>query len=783
MMRRALALVALAVLVVPLVHAAASGARGPISADNPVSDVAIARDAGRFAAATSDPGSTLSGAPNAVSWRLWSLDGSDRTSGGIDPAGCPNSPGTFENCQTRATRIAVNPAGTRIAVAGQTGEGSTPGTAILGLFTDSGANLFTDDRASSTVNALDLSNDGGRVVAGGAVMATSASNPSGFLSSISSAGQVADVTLDAPVVALAMNGAGTRLVAGAGHHVRANPNDLPNTLSENERTDGTSVVQGTVRSVDISDHAKAWSVAGYDSGYFALFSDNQGGLTPAAASVQEYQKREAGDTSAIDGVAIRPNATAFATGSAGGRIRLYAMDPGIDPQAAGFQPTLAATLDNAGAVVDLAFSGDGRYLAARAGGGIRFYDTQGNTLTELWRDDRTGMPNTVAIDGRGEHVVAAAGSSVIVYDAIHRLAPTFPSATQTPGATVTHALTFRNDGNRVDKVDLIAEPPAGAGVQFTPPGPFTLKPGQSQVIQAAVSIPSTQAPGSLAIPVRHSLNGGADGTGSNTLTLTIPTVRQVVLEPDGATSKGANSDNPALFTVLVRNNGNVQESVALSVSAPAGWEVTATPTSLTLPAGANANVTVSMTPPPGARDGAAATAVLRRDGGTATPVELTATVGAYFQVRLAVPVGTVLDAGRSGLVDATLHNEGNALDSILVKLGALPAGWRGGFLNGLGELQVEDVEPGSSRVVQISLMPPADAASDVPVQVTLSAASLGDASKTASKGILVTVVDANETTAPDTETGDGDNGIPGPGPVVLVALLALAAVGVRRKKA
>lgn len=785
MMRRAVAVLALAVLVVPLVQAAASGARAPIAADNPVNDVAIASQTSRFAGAGDDPGNKVQGTPSAPSWRLWNLDGSLRQTGSIDPSGCPGSPTLQEDCSTRATRIAVSRDGSRIAVAGQTGD--TPNNAVVAIYNDAGATTsgsFPITVTGVTVNAIDLSQDGGRLVVAGSRSTSDPSDPTdGYLGSISSSGtiDIAYSVFESPVTAIAINSAGSRLVAGAGHHVRATPSS-DTSLAHNTKSDGTSAVQGSVRSVDISDHASGWSVAGYDSGFFAIFSDTQGNRQP---SVQDYQKREAGDTAALNGVAIRPNATAFVTGSSGGKLRLYAMDPTINPELNAFSPTLVSTLDNAGAVLELAFSGDGRYLAARAGGGVRFYDTQGNTLTELWRDDRTGMANGIAVDGRGEHVVAAAGSTVIVYDAIHRLSPTLPSATQAPGATTTHTVTFRNDGNRVDKVDLAAEPPAGVTVSLTP-ATFTLKPGQSQAVSAVVAVPSTQAPGALAIPLRNSLNGGADGAGTNNLSLSVPTVRDVRLEPQGATSKGANGGQPAVFTVEVRNAGNVQETVALTVGgAPAGWGVTVEPTSVVLPAGAKANVTVTMQPPSGSRDGLAATAVLRRDGGTATPVELTATVGAYFQVRLVVPVGTVLDAGVSGLVNATVHNEGNALDGILVKIGALPSGWRGGFLNGLGELQIEDVEAGGSRVVQLSLQPPEDGASSVPVQIAVTASSLGDPSKVSSRGILVTVEDPNAASDTESTTGDGGdgNGIPGPTPGLLLAGLALVALALRRRAA
>lgn len=787
MNRRAAPLLALALLLATVVQAAPNGGRGPIDADNTVNDVAVG-SGGRFAAAGDDPGSVLMGTPSAPSWRLWNPDGSLRQTGSIDPPGCPSQPGLGEDCQTRATRVAVSGDGRRIAVAGQTGSASSPGRAVIGMFTDAGivaSSSFPLALDATTVNAIALSESGEQLVVGATRSTTQPGNPTdGVLASYNAlSGKVFEATLGNPVTAVAVNSAGSRLAAAAGYNVRADPREpgtsQQGTLFVNQRSDGTSAVQGSQVSVDVSDHARGWSVAGYDSGFFALFSDGQGGPNSQSSSVQDYQKREASDSSSLAAVAIRPDATAFVTGSAGGRLRMYSLDPSVNALTNAVQPALVATLEGQGGFVDLAFSGDGRYLAARAGAGVRFYDTQGGQLTLLWNDDRAGLAPSVAVDARGETVVAAVGSDVLVYDAIHQVTATFPSATQAPGASTVHRLTYRNDGNRAESVQLTPSPPAGVTADLSPSS-FTLKPGAVQTVDATIGVPATYAAGSLRIPIEAKLNGGADGKPSTTLALTVPTVRDVRFEPEGATSKGASGGAPALFTVAVANRGNTEETVALKATgAPAGWGVVVTPTSLQLSPGETEDATVSMTPPGGARDGLAATVTLQRDGGPASPVELTATVGASFQVRLVAPEGSVLRPGVAGLVNATVRNEGNAMDTVAVRLGALPAGWRGGFLNGLTEIQVEDLEAGGQRVVQASLEPPAGSASDVPVQITLTASSLADPSKTSSKGILVTVQEGGSETS---TSSDDDKGIPGAAPAVLLVGLALAALAARRRR-
>lgn len=772
MRRAALAAIALAILVaVPAAQAAASGARTPISADgNAVNDVAVAATAGRFAAGTQDPGSTLTATAGVAVWHLWNLDGSLRQQGKADPIpDCPQPPlGSPERCQTDVKAVAVSADGARIAVGSTARNG---GQSYLFFFRDTGAMAGSPiSFGNADWNGLAM-DSAGQVVA--VALAANTGDPTDPEDGILAAYDfltgnqrfrvdTPSAPLQTPAAAVDVSPSGSLVVGAAGSHFRFN---TFGTTSED------SNIQGDPKAVDASGHSDLWSVAGYDSGFFALYS---GFSQP---SVAEYQKREATDGSGIQAVAIRDSATAFATGNSAGRIRLYSLDP--DTESPNTAVALLAEKTGLGSVTAMAFSADGRYLAAITGGTVRFYYTGNGLLEEMWSDARTGLvPTALAVDGRGEHVVVAVGTTVVVYDAVHKLVASVPTATQQAGTNVTYDLSFRNDGNRVDVVGLTPSPPSGVTVAITPQ--VTLQPGATQGAEAKVTIPATWPPGALSIPIRQSINGGADGTPSTTMAITVPTVHQVTLTAVGPDSRGASRGGPAVFDVLAKNTGNVQETVTLSVSGlPARWTSQVTPATVTLLPGASANLTVGIQAPSDARDGSRATGTL--GGGAATPLQLTATVGASFAVHVTGPIGVVVQPGVTGNITATVRNDGNTLDSAVVRLSALPAGWLGGFLNGQAELTIDDLEPGETEVVTLSLRAPADYSSSVPVQVTIVGTSVGDTSKTSTARTLVTVAQPQTSTSDDGD-GEGGNGIPGPAPVVLLAMLALAAVAMRRRR-
>ena len=773
MMRRAVAVLALALLLAPVAQAASSGARGPITVDDTVVEVAMATS-GRFAAGSNDPSGILTD-PDVPTVNLWNVDGSLRMASSADlvqNGNCPHPDTPTDDCMTPVIAIALSGDGTRLAVASDRTPSIT-GEDLLTCFSDTGA-ILGQVRITGEINDVAISNDGSRIAVASEFSPGAGQPNDGRL-------QVYDSACSHPLFTPA---AGLPYTGGAATRVDLSPDgsvmavaadahyyyELPGTDGVRHDVSGTDPLD-----VDVSA-TNGWSVAGYGNGFFGVYNKDVSSSLPV-----EYQKKEPGtDGSGLAAVAIRPSATAFVTGSTGGTLRYYSLNTG----AVSDQVTLVASKTGLGAIHDVAFSGDGQYLAVRSGSDLRLYRTHATGLDELWKDTRSNFGTSVALDQRGEHVVANAGAAVIVYDAIHKLTATLPSQTQESGTTANYTVTYRNDGNRMEDITLTAAPPTGVIVQLTPDS-FSVVPGASKAVTVKVVLPATQGPGSLSIPLEHKLSGGADGTETKTLTVSVPTKRSLTLEADGASSLAVQPGGVTNFDVIARNDGNVRETGALSITGlPDGWTAEVTPESIDPASGEVADITVSVTPPPNAAHLAQATFRLVRGSGPS--LELTGTVGAGFGASLDGPRGLLMEPGVSQLVNYTLKNTGNAPDSFVVRIGNLPAGWQASFLSGLSEQQVDGLEPGQTSIVQATVRPPPGSASTVAVQFASSAASLGDPTKTDSHLVLLTVDEPVETetnTTTEDEVEEGGNGIPGLQPVVLVAALAAVALLVRRRVA
>lgn len=800
-MRRA-APVALAflLLAVPAVDAAASGARAPIPvsctpdlSDCEVRDVDFVASTSplcstsvtptpsnapcRFAAANEDgPRTGFTGEASAPTWTLWNLDGSTRQNRGADPASCPQpQPGSdLDDCDTDVTEIAISATGSRIAVAAQVGMNRFN----VVVFDDTGAvKALHALPMGHVVNDLAIDPTGARVAVGATT--GSAPNQDGAVHLLDAASNTAVWPFFAtaePVTTVDLtNGL---LTAGAGpEHLRF--------LGTASTQYANSAIQGAVMDVDASTHSLGWSVAGHASGFIAVYSSHveTGRRQP---SLPDYQKREAGETTSANAVAIRDDATMFAVGHEGGRLRLYSLDPASAPEAS---VTLLDDEANLGSIDRLAFSADGRYLVMLADNNLRMFYTGNNVLEEMWTDTRAGAGtrSAMAVDGRGEHVVLAVGESVVVYDAIHRIQATLGTATHEAGAKATYQVTYRNDGNRAEALTVSAAPPGGVTTAIEP-SQFTLLPGATRQVSVTVDVPATHPPSNpLRIPLTASINGGTDGAPVSNLDLNVPTSHQIDFATD-VESKGANLGGPAVFEVTATNNGNVEENVELRVDGlTGGWTAEIEPPELSLAPGESTAVTVSLQPPPGLANGARIDIDLTHGGAEPEELALTATVGAVFEVKVTAPLGTTLSPGVTAVINVTVRNDGNTRDGAVVSHGPLPAGWDGGFINGQSEFDVQDLEPCStnpgacSRIVQLTLRPPAAEPSGVPVQVTITAKSVGDEAKASTARLLVTVVEPSTASSTTSGDGGGGNGIPGPGPLLAVLALALAALAVRRR--
>jgi len=757
----------LAALVLPAAQAASPGARGAITVDNAVSEVAMAGD-GRFAAAMNDPGSVVMGNPDLPVWDLWNLDGSLRAAGSADPTSCPspstaNPPQPAEDCQTPATHIALSNDGKRLVVASVVSTDNN----LVSIFSDSGNRATKTISVAGTVTDVAISDDGNHVAYSASIPAPAGSTQrTGLVQVVDGNGLNPTfggngATYPKPATDVQLTPDGQTLVVAAGAHIY-----YP-TLGGTPRTHAISGTDAVDLDVSADD---GWTIAGFSNGFFGLYHQ------PSPADKVTYQKKEAGETTSLDAVAIRRDATAFATGSAGGTLRLYGLDTGA------VTATLVATKTGLGPIHEARFSGDGRYLVVQSGSdSLRMYRATSSGLDELWHDTHASLGTSLGIDTRGEHVVAHTTDgthAVLVYDAVHKLTAILPSAAQQPGTTANDTVTFRNDGNRAEDVTLSASPPAGVSASVNP-SQFSVAPGASQAVTVTVTLPATRAPGPATIALAGALGaGGIDGSSSANLVVTVPTVRNLRLDPSGATSVGVDQGGVAVFQVQARNAGNVVESGGLHVdNVPDGWTGTVSPTSINLNPGSFSNLTVTLTPPTGAAKGSHADVTLARDGGGS--LELIATVGAVFGVQLQAPAGVLLQPEMSGLLNLTVRNVGNAPDTLVVRLGNLPAGWQAAFLTGLTEDRVEDVQPGASATVQATIRPPAGSDTGVPVQLNVVSSSLGDATKTSSKLVLLTVESPSGSSS-SASTAAGHKSPAPVGPLVALGLVGLAAVLRRR---
>lgn len=745
-------------LVFPVGLTVDPGARSAIAVGSAVTDVAMAQSNAAFANSNNDPGSDVppNANPNAAVWQMWKIDGSLQQDGAIDPTEC-GALGNLDDCKTNAVAVAISNNGDRIAAASfvddNVGSILVFANRLQGVLSNSRFEL-----ANQEVTDIGLNDDGTKAIVGGRDNRAQATNK-GVLAGYSvgsPSSQLFTYNPASAVIDVDINGAGTRLAgAGGGFHC--------GTVVSGHTAETGSMV-GSVQRVAISEVADAWSVAGDGGGYFALFSERGS----SSSCGREYQKRDV--TSAIHAVAIRDDATAFAVGNAAGTVWLYKLDPST--------PDLVSLLtrkDNLGDVRDLQFSGNGRYLAAITGNSLRLLDTSSG-LAEVFRDDRSGLIASVGIDERGEHLVAGAGSNVIVYDAIHRLVGSAPpNLVQDAGTTVDHTLSYRNDGNRAEQVQLaFGALPSGVFAQLTP-AQFTVQPGLTQSVELTLTLDAAKSPGDLVVPIIHSLQSGVDGTGTTQVRVNVPTRHDLQLKIDGAASQGIQPAGTATFVVNATNGGNVAETVIWTFSgAPQGWTVEANPAAMTVAAGTTLPADVIVRAPSTAPQLAQARITATASGGP--NVLLTATVGAQFGVSLQAPPGRIIEEGVATSMELTGTNTGNAPDTLRFKLGALPSGWQGAFVNGFGEFQANDVGAGQSRTATLTLRAPEGSVSNVPVQVSVVLQSLGDTSKFQSRAILVTVEPAaiTETETTDDGGGGGGNGIPGPGPIFLLGALGLA---------
>ncbi len=326
-----------------------------------------------------------------------------------------------------------------------------------------------------------------------------------------------------------------------------------------------------------------------------------------------------------------------------------------------------------------------------------------------------------------------------------------------PGATAVVDVTLRNLGNGPDVAALSLDALRWSASLSTTLA--ALQRGESIRVALNITAPQRALAGETAqFRVRASSLEAPYASDEVLIAATVAEVRELVLEaPDAESSSDAGSS--VVFTLQIRNGGNVEERVNLTLSGvPEGWAVALSTPSLVVPPWGCATIEIPVQVPPGALAGGYRIFV----SGTALNVLVLPRYALEASVEEAV---LTAKPGETVVFKVDLSNAGNAPDSYTPTLSGVPEGWASGPASAL------EVAPGASVSTSASVLVPRGARAGR-YDLTLEARSGNDTEVLESIPVHVVVERPEDsvTTAPTPAP---------PPPMVLLALVAVvAAAGV-----
>ncbi len=385
------------------------------------------------------------------------------------------------------------------------------------------------------------------------------------------------------------------------------------------------------------------------------------------------------------------------------------------------------------------------------------YDRSGDDHRELvgtgreWRGRRRpalalGLAAALAVSLTG---AAIGPTSVAAADPLTVFTP-YPAVSVAPGSKVSFTLTVKANVRRQ----------VGLAISGVPTGWTATLYGGGYVIDAVTADPSASSPEvrlDVTVPAETTTKSariavtGSSGAFSDRLDLTV----NVNTEAGG--SVDLKTDFPALqgpasgtfsFSLTLSNNTPQDLTFALSAQGPAGWTITARPTSqeqassTTVNAGSNTTISVSANPPDGVTAGDYPITVTASSGPQTVDAKLGVTILGDYKLTLTTPDGRLNANGTAGSQisrSLSVHNDGSApLNGVKVS-STPPNGWKVTFTP---SDTIEQIAPGQDGQVTALITPSGDAvAGDYVVAFSASATSedsTGSAA-TASEDIRVTV--------------------------------------------
>ncbi len=682
-------------------------------------------------------------------WFMWDSSGGRLQAGHADTPNCdPNSAtpdveALATLCDGDAVAVAVSQNGDRAVVASHVGSARSR---LLLITAQQGLRFGME--VSGLIQAVDLDGPGDRIAVAVAGSGSEVPHRVLVLGWLNTSPPILELLLENAPIAIDLSTEGSLVVfaAGAAHRVPIGSGGTHGNL-----------IQSVARDVAVASDSAHWSVAGYANGEVAVFSKDH---TPTQAFSRHPSNQ------AQQAVAIREDANGFAAGDAAGILRYYSLDREAATGALADTRTLDA------GITDIAFSRDGTYLIAGSSAGEVALFRVAAKLEPIWTDRLPARVVSVDISADGEVAMAASGSEIAIYPALHQLiAPPLSPITVAPRAVQNVTVAYQNAGNRAETVTVTPGAPDGWSATANPATFVIPLQGQGET-RVQVSVPAFTPPGRYTIAVAHSLGGRP--AGETPLLVDVAEQRGWGMTV-GAPSKAVTPGQTVTFPVVVQNQGNVADGTGLAVSVDrADWIATVTPPRLDLAAGATANVTISLQAPAEAAELDAATVTLVVEAQRSVTFAFTGKVGAAFQPTLLVPSSARVVQGESALIPLSVRNDGNAPDSFDLSISGAPLLWTVVFETGLPTHRFNSVGPGETATVNLKVQAPFDA--DVNQTVVLRGAvmSLGDPTRSDARTFLVGVqpAEAGEVEAPEEES---------PGVSVLGVLLAVGLLAARRR--
>jgi uncharacterized membrane protein len=292
-----------------------------------------------------------------------------------------------------------------------------------------------------------------------------------------------------------------------------------------------------------------------------------------------------------------------------------------------------------------------------------------------------------------------------------------------PGGTVTYRVQVDNLGVKAHVVNLAL---AGTNSDWASLNRslVILQAGTSSEVKVTVTVPDGTAPMVFDLDVTGTFDDNILRTDTFTVITTVNKVHGVAVELNDTTVAGAPGE-AVTVTFNINNTGNDADTFDISVDMNDKW-VTIVPSSVTLAADANANVTVTIVAPLDPLTLAGinyinVTATSKGNTSVSAVDLLEMDVEQVYDVSIKVtPLRQSVDPGTNALYNVTIVNEGNGQDTFGLSLEGARKAW--------GKLALTQVtlDAGEERIVVLTVRIPSNQPVEDAVVIVNATSSGGD---------------------------------------------------------